>query len=74
MFTSNTFADDVAIAGERSLPQAVAQDDDRVLPGRDLIRRQQRPAELGTHAEPLEVVARHQLADDRLGAGCRIPG
>ena len=54
--------------GERSLPQAVAQDDDRVLAGRDFVRREQRAAQLGAHTQVLEVVAGHELAEDRLGA------
>ena len=61
-------ADDVGIGAEVAPPQAVAEDDDRMAAGRDLVRRQQRAAELRADAEHLKVVAGDELARDLAGA------
>ena len=60
-------ADDRRIGGKRSAPQRVADDGDRMLSRRHIVRRQQRAAELRADAKRLEVVADDELRDHALG-------
>ncbi len=52
------------IASEFPLPIAVSQHDHIVAPGRDVIFRQKRPADMGTDSLKSEVVPGDQLAHD----------
>ena len=63
----NRLADDRRIGGKRSAPQRVADDGDRMLSRRHIVRGQQRAAELRADAKRLEVVADDELRDDALG-------
>jgi hypothetical protein len=62
-------ADDVGLAAELLLPEAVAEDRRRRLPGRDFFLRQEVAAELRTHAEHVEEVLRDLHAAHALRAG-----
>ena len=61
-------ADDVWIARKAADPIVVAEYDDGMAAWSDLVRGQKRPPSLGTDAEDLKVIARHELAEQRAGA------
>jgi hypothetical protein len=61
-------ADDGGIAVEAALPELVAEHGERRRAGLIAVRRREQPADLWMRAEDVEVVGRHHVAEDPLGA------